>query len=85
MPIQTIRRDFEADICEMELAGLAIACERNNLPLLSLKVVSDKADESATANFVEIVHKGMEKLAVILPDVLNALVGTINSRTPIRR
>ncbi|MBR4800529.1 MAG: 5'-methylthioadenosine/S-adenosylhomocysteine nucleosidase [Clostridia bacterium] len=82
---ERLRRGFEADICEMELAGLAIACERNNLPLLSVKVVSDKADESATADFGEIVHRGMEKLAAILPDVLSALEGTTNPRTPARR
>ncbi|MBQ9276930.1 MAG: 5'-methylthioadenosine/S-adenosylhomocysteine nucleosidase, partial [Clostridia bacterium] len=51
-----LRDEFKADICEMELAGIAIACERNNIPLLSLKVVSDKADESATVDFGEIVH-----------------------------
>ena len=80
-----LKRDFEADICEMELAGLAIACERNNLPLLSLKVVSDKADESANVDFGEIVHEGMAKLANILPEVFDALEGMTNPRTPARR
>lgn len=82
---EPLRNDFEADICEMELAGIAIACERNNLPLLSLKVVSDKADESATVDFSEIVHKGMEKLAKILPSVLSALNGLGSPLPPIKR
>ncbi len=80
-----LRTEFGANVCDMELAGLAIACERNNLPLLSLKVVSDKADESATADFGEIVHRGMEKLAEVLPEVLKALEGITNTRTPARR
>ena len=80
-----LRNDFDADICEMELAGLSIACERNNLPLLSLKIVSDKADESATADFGEIVHKGMEKLEKILPVVISAIDGIGNPLPPIKK
>ena len=82
---ENLRVNFAADICEMELAGIAIACERNNLPLLSLKVVSDKADELATADFGEIVHKGLEKLAKILPAVFDALEGLSNPLPPIKR
>ena len=80
-----LRESFEADICEMELAGIAIACERNRLPLLSLKVVSDKANELASVDFGEIVHEGMEKLADVLPDVFKALEGMTNPRTPAKR
>ena len=80
-----LRNNFDSDICEMELAGIAIACERNNLPLLSLKVVSDRADELATADFGEIVHKGLEKLAKILPAVLDAVEGLSNPLPPIKR
>ena len=80
-----LRNEFGADICEMELAGIAIACERNNLPLLSLKVVSDKADESAGIDFSEIVERGMIKLANVLPAVISAINGTTDSRTPARR
>ena len=80
-----LRDEFKADICEMELAGIAIACERNNIPLLSLKVVSDKADESATCDFDEIVHTGMRKLASILPDVLKAINGTTTTLPPIKK
>jgi len=80
-----LREEFKADICEMELAGIAIACERNNLPLLSLKIVSDKADETANVDFDEIVHNGMRKLAKILPDVLNAINGTTTTLPPIKK
>ena len=80
-----LKNEFLADICEMELAGIAIACERNNLPLLSLKVVSDKADESAIEDFGEILARGISKYAEVLPAVLAALEGTTSTLPPIKR
>lgn len=71
------------DICEMELAGLAIACERNSIPLFSIKVVSDKADESASESFVSVVEKGMSKYEKLLPDVLEAVCGEKKSLPPV--
>ena len=35
-----LRDEFGADICEMELAGICLAAERNGIPVFSLKVVS---------------------------------------------
>ena len=32
---------FKADICEMESAGIALTCNRNNIPFLMIKCVSD--------------------------------------------
>ncbi len=68
-----LRRTFAADICEMEAAGLALACERNNLPLFSLKVVSDKADENAIISFAEVLRKGMTKYEKLLPIIIKAI------------
>ena len=36
-----LRKEFGADICEMEAAGIAIVCERNGIPCLLVKSVSD--------------------------------------------
>lgn len=77
--------EFDCDICEMELAALAIACERNNLPLLSIKVVSDKADESASESFCDVVRKGMSKYEQILPSVLDAVFGLAKPLPPIKK
>lgn len=68
-----LAEDFGCDICEMELAGLALACERNEIPLVSIKVVSDKADDNAPISFDEIVKNGISKYEEILPAVLNAV------------
>jgi len=71
-----LREEFGCDICEMELAGLAIACRRNELPLLSVKVISDKADDGAFVCFEDIVNKGLSRYEEILPAVLNAVTQT---------
>lgn len=39
-------KNYSADICEMELAGIALVCEKNKIPLISLKAVSDNASSS---------------------------------------
>lgn len=75
-----LRDTFGADICEMELAGICLAAERNNIPVFSLKVVSDCADEKATLSFAEVLDKGLTKYEELLPAVLRALSG-INPAT----
>ena len=68
-----LRETFFADICEMEIAGICLAAERNGLPVFSMKVVSDGADESATVSFGEVLEKGLSKYEHLLPYVLDAL------------
>ncbi len=68
-----LKSTFHADICEMELGGIAIACERNCVPLISVKVVSDKADEQATVSFADVVAKGLTRYEEILPEIFAAL------------
>ena len=68
-------RTLGAQICEMECAGLIIASQRNNVPLLSMKVISDKADESADISFAEVVRKGLTRYEQIFPSVLKAVSG----------
>ncbi len=80
-----LRNEFGADICEMELAGLAIACERNNVPLFSLKVVSDKAEEGANESFLSIVEKGVAGYEKILPAILKAVTSGATSLPPARK
>ena len=82
---ERLKKDFGADICEMELAGLAIACERNNIPLLSIKVVSDKAEEGANVSFVSIVEKGIAGYEKILPAILEALTSGASSLPPVKK
>lgn len=82
---EKLRRDFGADICEMELAGLAIACERNNIPLFSMKVVSDNADGSAKESFTSIVARSLTKYEELLPAVLKAVTGDASPLPPVKK
>lgn len=68
-----LREEFGCDICEMELAGLTIACLRNGIPLLSIKVVSDRADDGAFVSFTDIVKKGLSKYEEIIPSVIETI------------
>lgn len=36
-----LHKTFNADICEMEAAGVAYTCDRNNVPFLMIKAISD--------------------------------------------
>ncbi len=38
---QELHKLYQADICEMESAGIALTCNRNNIPFLMVKCVSD--------------------------------------------
>lgn len=43
-PKRKLRREYFADICEMEAAGVLITCNRNNMPCTLIKAVSDGID-----------------------------------------
>ena len=38
---QRLFREFNADVCEMEAAGVLLTCNRNNTPCLIIKSISD--------------------------------------------
>lgn len=44
---RALARDFEADICEMELAAIALTCDRCGVPCVAIKTVSDGVDGGA--------------------------------------
>lgn len=48
-PKERLKREFGADICEMEAAGIIITCNRNNIPVTFIKAVSDGVDEDSEA------------------------------------
>ncbi len=64
---------FGADICDMEGAGIALTANRNGVPVLSVKVVSDNADESSPKTFTEIAQRGTAECAIILTDIVDKL------------
>lgn len=65
--------DFDAEICDMEGAGICIIANKNGVPALSLKIVSDNADETSPADFNEIADQGTSECAKIIVDVIDAI------------
>ncbi len=80
---EKLHKEFGCDICDMELAGLAIASLRNHIPLLSVKVISDRADDKAATNFETVVQRGISKYEEILPSIIAAVSGKVAPLPPI--
>lgn len=66
-------KTFNADICDMEMAGISLVCENNKIPTISLKVVSDNANEEANQSFEQIVAKGVTKYDQYLETIIKSL------------
>ena len=77
-----LRDTFFGDICEMEIAGICLAAERNHIPVFSMKVISDGADEKATESFGEVLEKGLSKYEHLLPVVLDVLADEASRAKP---
>lgn len=48
-PKRQLAKDFGADICEMEAAGIVLTCNKNQVPCTLLKAISDGVDEDEEA------------------------------------
>lgn len=48
---ENLRGEFGANVCDMEGAGIAVIAAKNGIPVFSVKVVSDNADESSATIF----------------------------------
>ena len=44
---EELAKEFNADICEMELAGIVLTCLHNNVDVISIKAISDSKYGSA--------------------------------------
>lgn len=62
-------KEYDASICEMESAGVALTCLNNNIPFAVIKAVSDGkggADDykrlvmSASKSYIELIYKVLE-------------------------
>jgi adenosylhomocysteine nucleosidase len=52
-----LHETFKADAVDMVSAGIARVCEANGVPYVIIRVLSDNADESASADFAAFVQK----------------------------
>jgi nucleoside phosphorylase len=75
-----LRETFKADAVDMVSAGIARVCEANGVPYVIIRVLSDNADESASAAFASFVQNYKEPMTV--PVVL-ALVERFAAGSPV--
>lgn len=67
-PKRKLHEEFNADICDMEAAGIILTCNRNNIPCGFIKAISDGADEDEDAfakNVYEAARKCVDTLCLI--------------------
>jgi nucleoside phosphorylase len=72
-----LRDTFKADAVDMVSAGIARVCEANGVPYVIIRVLSDNADESASADFSAFIQKNEKPvIAEIALKLIDRLVVT---------
>ena len=69
---QALHDRFDADICEMEAAAIALTCHRSGIPCLMIKTVSDSIDGGA-AEFKKAVLSSAELCLKVTEKILREL------------
>ncbi|MBR5231616.1 MAG: 5'-methylthioadenosine/S-adenosylhomocysteine nucleosidase [Clostridia bacterium] len=67
-----LNRRYGAEICEMEAAGIAMTCDRNNVPCMMIKVVSDGITGGA-----EEFTQTVDEAAAICIEIVNEVIGAL--------
>ena len=67
-----LRKEFDADICEMEAAGVIIACNKNNIPCTFIKAISDGVDEDSEA-YENNVHSTSRDCIALIKKYINQI------------
>ncbi len=65
-----LAKNFGAEICEMEAAGIIITCKKNGVPCLIVKSVSDDCDDM---DFLTYVEKAAEQVSDAVIKTVSAL------------
>ncbi len=68
-----LRETFHADAVDMVSAGLSRVCEGNGVPYVIIRILSDNADESASAAFTRFVQSVKETEPVTVPIALRLI------------
>ncbi|MBP5298055.1 MAG: 5'-methylthioadenosine/S-adenosylhomocysteine nucleosidase [Lachnospiraceae bacterium] len=64
-----LHEKYDADICEMESAGILLTCIRNKVPALCIKAVSDSV-EGGEQEFAKMVHEASKACVRVLLKIL---------------
>ena len=67
-----LNKQFGAHICEMEAAGIVLICNRNNVPCLLIKSVSDSIEGGA-----EEFRNTIDEAAALCLDIADAIINDL--------
>jgi adenosylhomocysteine nucleosidase len=64
-----LHTEFGADICEMEAAAIVLTCNRNNIPCLLIKTVSDSLVGGA-----EEFHEALQSTSAVCLEIADRII-----------
>lgn len=65
-----LNKSFNADICDMESAGIVLTCDKNNIPCILIKTVADSIKDSGK-EYYEKKKSSSDICIEILDDILS--------------
>lgn len=67
-----LNREYSADICEMESAGILLTCQMNDVPCIFIKTVSDPVSGGLDEFFIQ-----FEQASMICFDIVDSIIEKI--------
>lgn len=67
-----LNREYSADICEMESAGILLTCQMNDVPCIFIKTVSDAVSGGLDEFFIQ-----FEQASMICFDIVDSIIEKI--------
>jgi nucleoside phosphorylase len=68
-----LRSELEGDAVEMEGASVALVARVNELPVVVVRTISDKADTSAKVDFERFLPRASENSALVVGEILRRI------------
>ena len=64
---------FSVDLCDMESAGVVLTAHRNKVPVIVVKAISDKADDSAVMDYNNMAKIALNAYVSLITKLLEVL------------
>ena len=71
---KNIIEKYNADICEMESAGILLTSIANDIPCLLIKCISDNAGDDAHIEFRDIINEGITQYVDLIIKFLDSII-----------
>jgi adenosylhomocysteine nucleosidase len=83
--VRALHHDFDAQAVDMEGAAVAQVCAIHGIPFLSVKTISDSADDAAAKDFASFMQRSSEQLFTLLSHLVRNLPRPSAKAAPTRR